>query len=178
MLSCHILVEEGRACPFPISRHLGLWLIAPVILAVNSFWLAPGFYLASTKGASDFAFSHSGGGLKGVLKRIGEIVWIEGAIQPLLLGLAPSGLMVLGRRNLVAATGLGGFLVVGLRMGLPGRSLSKSRCAPARSAYLCLLLGGRYRRRDWAGTIGCSRGSRSARSVRLGWLVRSCPCSS
>ena len=41
--------------------HLAVWMIPLVVLAVNAFWWLPGIWLASTKGASDFAFVHPEG---------------------------------------------------------------------------------------------------------------------
>src|SRR5205814_2900394 len=47
------------AGPRSWSGHLAVFLIPVVVLAVNAFWWLPGVWLASTKGASGFAFSHS-----------------------------------------------------------------------------------------------------------------------
>ena len=43
---------------FTVSRHLGFWAIAPVVLAVNAFWWVPGLLLASTKAPGEDAFVH------------------------------------------------------------------------------------------------------------------------
>ena len=60
-----------RATGPPLRRlgrrgHAAVWMIPLVVLAVNSFWWLPGVWLASTKGASDFAFYHP----EGVAKRL------------------------------------------------------------------------------------------------------------
>jgi hypothetical protein len=118
----------------PISRHVGLWLMAPLILAVNSFWLYPGYMLASTKGPSDFAFANA----EGVWKRLGEIFWTEWPHQPILLGLAPIGLLVMGRRRPSAAVGLGGFMAVGFAWGyLAGAFRTLDPLQPGRHTYAC-----------------------------------------
>ena len=128
--------KAGRA--FPLASHLGLWLMAPLILAVNSFWLVPGIFLASTKGASDSYFAHSREGWIGVLERIGNVFLSEGTVPPLLLGLVPSGLIVLGRRNLVAAMGLGGFMAAGFGWGyLAGFFPQLDPLQPGRHTYAC-----------------------------------------
>ena len=49
---------------------VAVWMIPIVVLAVNSFWWLPGVWLASTKGPSDFAFSHP----EGVGRRLFQIV--------------------------------------------------------------------------------------------------------
>lgn len=59
--------DSGR---FSVWRHLGVWVIPAVVLALNAFWWWPGIPLASTKGDSSFAFSHP----EGVLARLSKIV--------------------------------------------------------------------------------------------------------
>ena len=70
-----------------LSRHLGVWLIPIVVLAANAFWWLPGIWLASTKGASDFAFSHS---RESVVARLVQIVTTEAPVQSLILALGPA----------------------------------------------------------------------------------------
>ena len=41
--------------------HVAVWMIPLIVLAVNAFWWLPGFWLACTKGSSDFVFSHPEG---------------------------------------------------------------------------------------------------------------------
>jgi hypothetical protein len=123
---------------FPVSRHLGLWAMAPLILASNAFWLMPGYFLAATKGASDNAFSHSSKGVAGVFERLGQIVWSQPIIQVVLLGLAPIGLLILARRGPVAAAGLGGFLAAGFGWGyLAGAFPTLDPFQPGRHTYAC-----------------------------------------
>jgi hypothetical protein len=124
--------KDGR--PLPISRHLGLWLMAPAIIAVNAFWLYPGFLLASTKGPSDFAFANS----EGVLRRVGEVFWNMWPHQPILLALAPVGLILLRRRQPLAVAGLGGFIAIGFAWGyLAGAFRSLDSLQPGRHTYAC-----------------------------------------
>ena len=52
-----------------------------VVLAVNAFWWLPGIFLASTKGDSSFAFSHSN---ENVVERLLHIFWTEAPIQAIL----------------------------------------------------------------------------------------------
>ena len=87
-------VEGNRIIPW--TRHLGVWLIPVVVLAVNAFWWLPGLWLASTKGASDFAFSHS---RESVLARLTQIVTTEAPMQSVLAGLGLPGLLVLFRTS-------------------------------------------------------------------------------
>ena len=103
--------REGRR--LPAWRHFGFWAIAPVVLLANAFWWVPWARLASTKGAGALAFSHP----ESVLVRIGEIFWEEVPIQAVVLGLGPSGLVTLARRDAVAASGLAGFLAAGFSWG-------------------------------------------------------------
>ena len=51
--------EPERKLAF--ASHLAVWALPIVVLAVNAFWWLPGIWLASTKGASDFAFAHPEG---------------------------------------------------------------------------------------------------------------------
>ena len=61
-------MSETRSClrmeperKLALASHLAVWMIPIVVLAVNAFWWLPGIWLASTKGASDFAFAHPEG---------------------------------------------------------------------------------------------------------------------
>ena len=45
-----ILAGGGRRGRFPPGRHVGVWCIPAVVLAVNAFWWLPGLWLATTKG--------------------------------------------------------------------------------------------------------------------------------
>ena len=116
----------------PTSRHLGVWAILPATLAANAFWLVPGLRLMSTRGPSDVAFMHP----ESLLGRIGEIVWSASPIQAVLLGLAPAGLVVLARRDAVAAAGLGGILAAGFGWGyLAGAFRALDTLQPGRHTY-------------------------------------------
>ena len=118
---------------FPWSRHLGVWLIPIVVLAVNAFWWLPGLWLASTKGASDFAFSHS---RESVLARLVQIVSTEAPVQSVLVGLGLAGLVVLFRASSIRGSALLGFCVAGLFWGyLAGGLKSLDSLQPGRHTY-------------------------------------------
>jgi len=156
--------RSGR--PLPISRHLGLWAILPVILAVNAFWWLPGYWLAATKGPTDYAFSHP----EPVLGRLAEIAWEEAPIQAVALGAGLIGLALLARREPVAAAALGGFLTAGFGWGyLAGAFRSLDPLQPGRHTYAC------YSAACIAAGLGLSEvlaRLRSARPARLDrWAV-------
>lgn len=117
---------------FPASRHAGVWLIPLLVLAVNAFWWVPGLWLASTKGASDFAFAHP----EGVLTRFGQIVTVEAPIESLLWGAGLAGLALLVRRDQVLGAGLIGFIGAAFFWGyLAGGLRSLDFLQPGRHTY-------------------------------------------
>ncbi|WP_406695392.1 hypothetical protein V5E97_30655 [Singulisphaera sp. Ch08] len=117
---------------FPVSRHVGVWLIPLLVLACNAFWWLPGLWLASSKGPSDFAFAHP----EGVLTRIGQIVTVEAPIESLLWGAGLVGLALLARRDRVFAAGLIGFIGAGVFWGyLAGGLRSLDFLQPGRHTY-------------------------------------------
>ncbi len=119
---------------FPISRHLGLLLMAPIILASNAFWWLPGWWLRGTIGGTDFAFVHP----EGVWKRLAELAWWGVPTEPLLLGLALVGMAVAVRRDAVAGAALAGFLLSGFGWGyLAGFSRALDPLQPGRHTYAC-----------------------------------------
>ena len=129
-----VIRARGEGRPYPVSRHLGLWLMFPPILAVNGFWLLPGFLLRSTLGKSEFAFSHP----EGVFVRLGQFVWTQPPVQVVLLGLMLVGLVVLNRREPVAAAALGGFMAAGFGWGYLAAALrSLDFLQPGRHTYAC-----------------------------------------
>jgi hypothetical protein len=100
--------------PVSISRHIGVWLVPILVLAVNAFWWLPGVWLASTKGPSDFAFAHS---TEPLIGRLGKIVISEAPIESVLWGFGMIGIAVLAVRAGVLAAGLGGFLAASFFWG-------------------------------------------------------------
>jgi hypothetical protein len=106
--------DPGERPSLPWSRHPGVWLIPIVVLAANAFWWLPGIWLATTKGASDFAFSHS---RESVVARLVQIVTTEAPAQSLLLGLGLPGLLILGRGARVRGWALAGFCASGFFWG-------------------------------------------------------------
>ena len=151
--------RDGRS--FPLSRHIGLVAIVPVMLALNAFWLLPGYWLASTAGVSDFIFVHQGS----VLKRVGEIFWNEAPIESVALALGLIGVATLAYRAPVAATGLGGVLVIGFGWGyLAGASRSLDSLQPGRHTYACFTAA------CLAGGVGLAEILSRLRSSRLGRL--------
>ncbi len=67
--------------------QLAVWMIPVIVLAVNAFWWLPGIWLASTKGASDFAFAHP----EGVARRFLQIVVSESPIEAVLIAAGMTG---------------------------------------------------------------------------------------
>jgi hypothetical protein len=116
----------------PLSRHVGVWVMPVLVLAVNAFWWWPGICLAATKGASDFAFAHP----EPVTRRLAQIFLVEAPIQSVLLGLGILGLVVVARRSRVAVAGLLGFLGAGFVWGyLAGASRTLDFLQPGRHTY-------------------------------------------
>jgi hypothetical protein len=123
--------RPGR--PLPASRHLGFWAIAPVVLAANAFWWVPGLRLASTKGGSDFAFSHSA---ESVWWRVGDIFWDDAPAQAMILSLGLVGLAVRARRDPVGTAGLAGLMAAGFGWGyLAGAFPALDSLQPGRHTY-------------------------------------------
>jgi hypothetical protein len=118
----------------PLSRHLGFWLVPLVAIAVNAFWWLPGVWLASTKGPSNFAFTHSN---ESVWERLGQIATLRTpTIECVLLGLGLPGVIMLFRRDPVRAAGLSGFLVAGFAWGyLAGAVPALDPLQPGRHTY-------------------------------------------
>lgn len=102
---------EGRR--FSKARHVGVWLIPVLVIALNAFWWYPGLLLSSTKGPSGFAFSHP----EGVLRRLGKIVTTEALIQRVLLVASLVGFAFLGRRDRRGASALLAFAAAGFGWG-------------------------------------------------------------
>jgi hypothetical protein len=115
------------------TSHLAVWLIPVIVLALNAFWWLPGLYLASTKGDSGFAFSHSG---EGVAARLANILWSEAPIESILLGAGLAGLLVLMSRSTVPGLALGGFCAAGWAWGyLAGAMDSLDFLQPGRHTF-------------------------------------------
>ncbi|MBX6311420.1 MAG: hypothetical protein IRY99_00625 [Isosphaeraceae bacterium] len=122
--------QEGRR--FPLSRHLGFWLIPALALAVNAFWWWPGLWLASTKGESGFAFAHP----EPLGERLLKIVLMEPPIQSLLWAFGLIGAGALIRRDRSTAAALLGFLAAGFGWGyLAGASRQLDFLQPGRHTY-------------------------------------------
>jgi hypothetical protein len=115
-----------------LRRHIAIWFIFAVVMAVNAFWWWPGIFLASTKGKSDFAFAHP----EGVGSRLLHIVTIEAPVQAILLGFGLPGVLLLLRRMPVHGWALLGFAVAGLFWGyLAGALRSLDFLQPGRHTY-------------------------------------------
>ena len=105
-----------------------------MVLAVNAFWWLPGLWLASTKGASDFAFSHS---RESVLARLVQIVSTEAPVQSCSRGAraCPAWSSCSARARSGAVPSLG-FCVAGLFWGyLAGGLESLDFLQPGRHTY-------------------------------------------
>jgi hypothetical protein len=113
--------------------HVAVWLMPVVVLVVNTFWWLPGVFLASTKGDSGFAFSHSG---EGVLERLTHIFWTEPTIQRILIVGGLPGLFLLPRRALVPGLALCGFCASGMAWGyLAGANAALDFLQPGRHTF-------------------------------------------
>jgi hypothetical protein len=124
--------REPDAKPPIWRRHLGVWSIPVVVLALNAFWWLPGLWLASTKGPSDFAFVHP----EGVLQRLAKIESSESPIESVLLGTGLLGFVVLVRRCRVTGIGLGVFAASGFFWGyLSGGARALDFLQPGRHTY-------------------------------------------
>jgi len=120
---------------FSAARHIGVWLVPLFVLASNAFWWLPGLWLASTKGASDFAFAHSS---EGVFRRLLQVVTVEAEVQSILLALGLPGLVLLVRQSRIRGTALAGFCVTGLFWGyLAGGFQVLDFLQPGRHTYAC-----------------------------------------
>ena len=115
------------------TRHLGVWLIPVIVLAINAFWWLPGVWLRSTKGPSDFAFYHP----EGVISRLSHIVvGPEAPIQSILLALGLPGLAWMIRRQRTDGVALLGFCAAGLFWGyLAGGLRALDFLQPGRHTY-------------------------------------------
>jgi hypothetical protein len=115
------------------ARHAAVWLIPVVVLAANAFWWLPGIFLASTKGASDFAFSHS---RENVIVRLAHIFSVEPPVQSVLLAAGLPGLAVLACRKPLLGWALCGFTAAGFAWGyLAGALKSLDFLQPGRHSY-------------------------------------------
>ncbi len=131
-----------RARKLSVWSHATVWLIAPVVLAVNAFWWLPGVYLAGTLGTSDFAFGHP----EGVLRRLLQTITTEAPIESVLIAAGVPGLYLLLRRVPVRGWSAIGFCAAGFAWGyLASASRSLDFLQPGRHTYaffLVLAMGG------------------------------------
>jgi hypothetical protein len=127
------LRRKDQSPPWSWRGHAAVWLMPAFVLAVNSFWWLPGLFLASTKGDSGFAFSHSE---EGVLRRLGNILWTEAPIETLLITAGLPGLLLLTRRSGVTASALCGFCAAGMAWGyLAGANPALDFLQPGRHSF-------------------------------------------
>jgi hypothetical protein len=96
-----------------VRRHLGVWLLPAVVLALNAFWWLPALWLSGTKGASDFVFRHP----EGALHRIVAIATGEAPIEAILAALGLPGLFATARRGRGLGAALWGFCLAGFFWG-------------------------------------------------------------
>jgi hypothetical protein len=138
-----LLTREGRGAGNSPSRsgglsgwrHAGVWLLPVIVLATNAFWWLPLLWLASTKGASDFAFAHSQEA-EGVLGRLVHIFTIEAEAEVVLIALGLTGLAFLVRQSRVRGAALGGFCLAGFFWGyLAGAFRALDFLQPGRHTY-------------------------------------------
>ncbi|WP_337176930.1 hypothetical protein [Paludisphaera sp.] len=101
--------RRRRGESLPASRHLGVWAVPVVVMALNAFWWAPVVWLAATKGDSDFAFVHP----EGSLARILQLFTSEAPAEIILIGLGLPGLVVLATKGLGRGLALAGMAAAG-----------------------------------------------------------------
>ncbi len=131
-----IVVKSRSGQRFPVMRHVGIWLIPVLVLALNAFWWWPGIPLASTKGDSGFAFSHP----EPLVKRLIEFFTVNPESQCWLLGGGLIGLVVLAGRNSILLAALGGFVASGFFWGyLAGAFRSLDFLQPGRHTFAFFL---------------------------------------
>ena len=162
--------SPDRADQPPVRRlsrlgHAAVWLMPVVVLAVNAFWWLPGIWLASTKGDSTFAFSHS---KEELVNRLLQIEWSEAPMEAILLATGLPGLFLLFRRDRIVGCGALGFRGRGDVLGLLSRRLAGARFLAAGASHLRVLHGtrGRQRRVDCRVLPPPSGGQRGHRSPR------------
>ncbi|RUL88434.1 hypothetical protein TsocGM_06880 [Tautonia sociabilis] len=92
------------------SRHLGLWLMPPIVLAANAFWWLPAVSLRETRDPRGLGFYHT----EPVWQRLGQILGlvepVQGPIQAVLLAGAAVGLAAMGGKRRSSAVALGVFV--------------------------------------------------------------------
>lgn len=114
------------------TRHLGVWTLPVVVLALNAFWWLPALWLSETKGASDFVFRHP----EGALRRIVQIAVSEAPVQIILLASGAPGLVLLCRRRRGLGVALCGFCGAGSFWGyLAGDVRAFDFLQPGRHTY-------------------------------------------
>ncbi len=119
-------------CSFSRKRHVGVWLIPLMVIVLNAFWWLPGVLLASTKGASDFAFVHP----EGVLVRLSHLFTTEPKIQLFLWFFGTLGLRLQFRQSRLLAVPLIGFVAAGFFWGyLAGGARGLDFLQPGRHTY-------------------------------------------
>jgi hypothetical protein len=152
--------------PWTRLGHLAIWLMPVVVLAVNAFWWIPGVFLASTKGDSGFAFSHSG---EGVLERLAHIFWTEMPIETILIVGSLPGLFLLLRRSLLPGLSLGCFCASGMAWGyLAGANPALDFLQPGRHTFAL------YSGLAIAGAVAIEESLRHLRSLPSRWLRADC----
>lgn len=156
---------DASRIPFSRWRHAGVWAIPALVLLLNSFWWMPGIWLASTKGASDFAFAHP----EGVVKRLAQIATTEPVIQRVLWGIGGLGCLPLLRRGGPGGIGLVVFAAAGFGWGyLAGYARVLDFLQPGRHTYAL------YSALSIAGGFGLEQGLRWLRDrsrARLDWAA-------
>lgn len=93
--------------------HAAVWSIPLLVLAFNAFWWLPGVWLASTKGPSDFVFSHR----EGIARRLTQIATTEVAAELWLCVFGLPGLIVLWKKDRPGGLALGAYAAGGFAWG-------------------------------------------------------------
>lgn len=133
-----VAIVEGRRRGRPIRwrRHLLFWGLPILVLLTNAFWWWPSLWYRSMLSKELPAFVHP----EPVWGRLLEVVSWSPPIQVVLLALLAPGLIVLARRDRVAASALGGFAAAGFAWGyLAGAFRALDMLQPGRQTYALYL---------------------------------------
>jgi hypothetical protein len=129
--------RDGAGRRMSVTRHLGLWMIPVVALALNAWWWLPAIELAATGMAQDIAFIHEPAE---TLPRLAEILGLRDPAQPviqvLLLAGSVVGLAALYGAGRVRRFTLGVVLAAGFFWGyLSGLFPALKPLQPGRHTY-------------------------------------------
>jgi hypothetical protein len=163
--ACRVRGPDGRPL-LTRGRHLAVWWMPAVIVALNAFWWWPGVVLRSELGESGFALAHS----EPVLGRLADILWKAPLIQVALYALTLLGAARLARRLPIAAAALLGLLAAGFFWGYAaGFWRAFDFLQPGRHTYALHLAATMLAGAGVGALLSPSPGGRRAASI--GWAI-------